>query len=490
MNATTRETDAHESDSAELRSQAQIVPIDRLVESPLNPRKHFDPVTLGELANSMLGGVGIIAPLVVRRNGTPGTFEVIDGARRLRAAQLAGVTEAPIVIRDLSDVQVLELMLVANNQRDDVHPLEEADGYAALMQAGASYTVEAIALKVGKSASYVYQRLKLLQLTDEAKQAFYDGTITIAHAVRLARLTPEQQGSALAVCFVEDLFHRDTDRREPAPVHTLDRWIASHVREQVKAEDTAHYYPELFAAVEALQEEAPGAKLLELSESYHVNQDLGTKKHGAIGRGRWLAIDGPRDRCAHVQRGVVVHGGPMRILEVCASKGCPKHFPAPKMVPGSETDPNGVRQSAERREAEQKRWEAERAAEQAREDAWKTLYPKLLAAFADHVKGLKVTPALLQVALRERCRPRSWTLSQAMRATGGITVRNLGQVLAVYAFVNEGSTWYVKSRLAACARKFKFDLTKAIKQIEAAEPPAAKKKSTAARKASKKGRRS
>lgn len=463
---------------------AQLVPIDRLVESPLNPRKHFDPVRLGELAASMAGGVGIIAPLVVRRNGTPDTYEVIDGARRLRAAQLAGVTEAPIVVRDLDDVQVLEMMLVSNNQREDVHPLEEAEGYAALMHAAAGYTVEAIALKVGKSSSYVYQRLKLLQLTEPAQKAFYAGEITIAHAVRLARLTPEQQGDALEECTVRDLFHGGPERddvREPAPVHVLDQWIASHVRERVHAEETAYYFPDLLAQVEAIREAEPAAKLLELSESYHVNQDLGTKKHGALGRGRWTAIRTARERCPNVQRGVVVHGGPIRVLEVCATKGCPKHFPAAQKPAGSSQSREEFQAAAQRQREEA---EARRRKTEEERQAWEALQPKALRAFAAHVASLPVTPELIKLLVGP------YVLAQATRHTGPVTAKNLGQVLAL-AIVYSYDIFSRETFLRA-VKPFKFNLGH-VEQAEkpaAAKPERAAKKTPTARKAKPAARRS
>lgn len=127
-------------------------------------------------------------------------FEIIAGERRWRAARLAGLSDLPCVIRQLTDVQALEVMTIENLQREDLHPLDEADGYARLRELG-GYEVEAIAEKVGKSASYVYQRLKLKDLAGDARKAFEEEKITAGHAILLARLQPAHQRQALKSIF-------------------------------------------------------------------------------------------------------------------------------------------------------------------------------------------------------------------------------------------------------------------------------------------------
>ena len=113
----------------------QLLDHDRIEPSPLNPRKHFNQEKLVELAQSFGGGVGIIEPLVVR--ATPGgRFEMIAGERRWRAAGLAGLEQVPVIVRDLTDAQVLEIMVIENNQREDINPLEEADGFSRLLSNG------------------------------------------------------------------------------------------------------------------------------------------------------------------------------------------------------------------------------------------------------------------------------------------------------------------------------------------------------------------
>jgi ParB/RepB/Spo0J family partition protein len=116
-----------------------------------------------------------------------GRYEIVAGERRFRAASAAGLTEIPAIVRDLTDAEALELQVIENNQRVDVHPLEEAEGYEALMQ-HAHYSVDDMAAKVGKSRAYVYARLKLLALCEAGRKALYEGTISASIALLLARI--------------------------------------------------------------------------------------------------------------------------------------------------------------------------------------------------------------------------------------------------------------------------------------------------------------
>ncbi len=168
----------------------RTVPLEQVVESSANPRRHFDERGLAELTASVQEK-GVLVPLLVRP--VNGHYEIVAGARRRRAAAAAGLAEVPVLVRELTDDQALEAAVIENLQREDVHPLEEASGYRALMER-ARHDVESIAAKVGKSVSYVYQRLQLLKLIDPLQELFLEGEITAGHAVELARLTqPDQQ---------------------------------------------------------------------------------------------------------------------------------------------------------------------------------------------------------------------------------------------------------------------------------------------------------
>ncbi len=150
------------------------VSIDDVRPSATNPRKHFDEGALAELAES-IRAKGIIQPLLVRRIPPDDAdrlqaFEVVAGERRYRAAKIAEQKTIPVVVRDLTDTEALELQLIENLHRNDLHPLEEAEGYEHLQKLN-GYSVEELAVKVLKSKAYVYARLKLLALGPLARKA-------------------------------------------------------------------------------------------------------------------------------------------------------------------------------------------------------------------------------------------------------------------------------------------------------------------------------
>lgn len=162
-----------------------------IVPSPTNPRKHFDPAKLAELTESVKMR-GVLQPILVRKHhGIENRFEIVCGERRWRAATAAKIGEMPVMICDLDDEAVLEVQVIENLQRDDLHPLEEAEGYDALMKMH-GHTAADIAAKVGKDKSYVNKRMKLLALIPKARETFYANKITPSIALLLARLPDEK----------------------------------------------------------------------------------------------------------------------------------------------------------------------------------------------------------------------------------------------------------------------------------------------------------
>lgn len=162
------------------------IPMSLVDESKTNPRKTF--VHVEELAADV-GVHGILQNLLLRpKKG--GRFEVVFGARRYRAAKIAKLETIPAAVRELDDATTLELQIVENSHREDVHPLEEADGYQTLHEKY-GHSVEEIAAKVGKSTAHVYARLKFATLIPEARQAFFDGKLTAATALLVARVPDE-----------------------------------------------------------------------------------------------------------------------------------------------------------------------------------------------------------------------------------------------------------------------------------------------------------
>lgn len=174
-------------------AKMEVLKLDIVVGSKLNQRKTFDEEKLKELAES-IKEKGVIQPIVVRPAGDK--YEIVSGERRVRASKMAGVDTIPAVIRELDDHQALEVMVIENLQREDVHPLEEAEGYEALIKKHGYKSAEDIAVKVGKSKWYVYNRLKLCDLIPENRKLFYSGEISPSVALLVARLRPQDQKAA------------------------------------------------------------------------------------------------------------------------------------------------------------------------------------------------------------------------------------------------------------------------------------------------------
>jgi ParB family chromosome partitioning protein len=163
-----------------------------LIESKTNPRRTFEETALKELAES-IRIQGVLSPLLVRPL-TENGFEIIAGARRYRAAQMAEAPAVPVRIVHLSDAAALEAQLVENLIRSEIHPMEEAQGFRALLDLeDPKYSIEQIAAKVGKSPVFVASRLKLSDLVPAAVEAFYADAIGVGHALLLAKRPPSSR---------------------------------------------------------------------------------------------------------------------------------------------------------------------------------------------------------------------------------------------------------------------------------------------------------
>ena len=156
----------------------RMVAIHQVVKSPWQPRRAFKPEALQELSDS-IKTMGVIQPVVVRKVGNQ--FELIAGERRFRASQAAGLTEIPALLREVSDLEAMEMALIENVQREDLNLIEEAEGYRALM-AKAGLTQEEISQRVGKARATVANSLRLLDLSDTIKKALSDEVLSAGHA--------------------------------------------------------------------------------------------------------------------------------------------------------------------------------------------------------------------------------------------------------------------------------------------------------------------
>lgn len=384
----------------------QTLALGDLRESKANPRQHFDQVTLAELAASIKAH-GVITPILCRP--VNGHFEIAAGHRRFRASKLAGVDTIPAVVREMSDDQLLEVLVTENLQREDVHPLEEAHGYKALMKAG--YTVERIAERVGRSEKYVYDRMKLMQLGKKAQALFFAGTITAGHAILLSRISVADQDRAIE----EDhgllrpdngLFDptapdrgEENDPVKPVSVRELDAWIARHVRfDPTKAD------PVLFTGAAAAQAEEP-EKLIAITREAQLSDDTRSGGSKVLGPRSWRSASGLIDdaydwgkvrqskTCELSVRGVFVTGpGRGEVLPVCiAKKKCLVHYGAEirarkKAEKARTAAPTGKAKA----EPKEDRWAAEDRKRKAATAAWIAATPALFKAAAERVAGATV----------------------------------------------------------------------------------------------------
>jgi ParB/RepB/Spo0J family partition protein len=190
----------------------------------MNPRKFFDARQLAELTESVKRH-GVLEPLVIRANETPGEWEIVCGARRYRAANAAGLAEVPVVVRTLSDDETAIIQLVENGQRAGLSPLEEAETFAALEAKG--LTAAEIAKQLSRKASEVARRLPLARTAKRVKDALASGLLPVEYAELIARIPDTKlQAEALGEIIVEEYFTRSEQPiRRPVPFAEAKRIV-------------------------------------------------------------------------------------------------------------------------------------------------------------------------------------------------------------------------------------------------------------------------
>lgn len=325
------------------------IQLSELVESPWNPRKHWDPVKLAEMADSLRKGQ--LTPITVRPIvGKHDRYEIGAGHRRYRAAPAAGLTSLLAVVREIDDVAFLELLTIENKQREDVAPLDEAAGFRLLMEK-AGYDVAKLAARIGLSTKYVYDRLKLLQLVPEAKQYLEDGTITAGHAILLARLTPADQkrvmgnpktvnrayGAGSGLWEGEEADH---DPDQPGlelklPVKAVSvRELATYINDHVRFRPEENDLPNLFPAAAAALQNAEPDDLDPVYITYdHVLRDSAKDgKQRTYSVVSWRRADGKQKSkvCDWSRIGIVAAGRDRGdAFRVCVNRDkCVVHFSA------------------------------------------------------------------------------------------------------------------------------------------------------------------
>ena len=198
--------DADDYASLERVRPARELPVEFLKPNPDQPRQHFDETALKELAAS-IAEKGILQPILVRRAGDDSNeYQIVAGERRWRAAQLAGLHNVPVIVKDLTDAETLEVALIENVQRSDLNPVDEAQGYQALIKEF-QYTQEELAKIIGKSRSHIANALRLLTLPESIFAMLIDGRLTAGHARTLI-------GADNALELASDILSRGLNVRE------------------------------------------------------------------------------------------------------------------------------------------------------------------------------------------------------------------------------------------------------------------------------------
>lgn len=187
----------------------RTLPVESLSPNPFQPRRHFDETELANLVESVRAN-GVLMPILVRRRaGSEDAYEIIAGERRWRAAQIAQLHEVPVVVKELSDAQTLEVALIENIQRQDLTPLEEAEGYRRLLDEF-NHTQEQLGHVVGKSRSHIANMIRLLGLPPAVKEMLQDGRLTAGHGRAL--LAADDPEAAAERVVAKGLNVRETER--------------------------------------------------------------------------------------------------------------------------------------------------------------------------------------------------------------------------------------------------------------------------------------
>ncbi len=379
-----------------VQSEYRNLPLASLTESAMNPRRSFDEAALNELAES-IRNQGLLSPLLVRPKG-PQSFEIVAGARRYRAAQLAGQESVPVRIVELTDAQALETSIVENLIRAEVHPMEEASGFRALLNLEEpKYSIEQISARTAKTPAYITGRLKLTDLVPAVVEVFYRDEIGTGHALLLAKLQPAQQEEALTACFREDYVSGGKPRRILLPVRQLQEWIERHILLELDSapfpKDDAELVPEagacltcpkrtgfntlLFAEIKADACTSPDCyqskvdafvaktivakpKLVQITRAYGKPQD----DSPAIPRNQYVEIraEKPTNQkqaewpeyktCKYTTEAIVTEGSDKgELRRICSNADCSIHHPKKAKAPANDGAFKAAQEKQRREEA-------------------------------------------------------------------------------------------------------------------------------------------
>ncbi len=237
---------------SENKNSTITLPISEIEPNKDQPRQEFDETALAQLAESITAH-GLLQPLLVRPL-LSGGYQIVAGERRYRACRMAGITEVPVLIRELSDVETLEIALIENLQRENLNPIEEAYGYKTLIDEY-DFSQEEVSKSVGKSRPAIANALRLLNLPEYIRQKVEQGAITSGHARALLPLEDDEQKQELCdIIILNDLSVRQVEKIVKAKL--------SKTEEKPDKQDKITVKPKYFSEVELALTEHLGKKVV------------------------------------------------------------------------------------------------------------------------------------------------------------------------------------------------------------------------------------
>jgi ParB family transcriptional regulator, chromosome partitioning protein len=465
--------------------QFKEIPLEQLRKSPTNPRRRRDPKKFEDLVASVKEK-GIIQPIVVRAN-LNGAFasqpyEIVVGEGRYLAAKKVELPGVPAMVRELSDLDVVEIQLIENKHREDMNCLDEAEGYQRLSKDG-GYSIQRIAERIGLSEKYVYDRIKLLQLITEAKNLVLSERITAGHAILLARLHPDDQKRAIDGGLFEHehlLFnpHATDDELEKLPkeelkymekkarsVRELQGWIDEHVRFDRKAPDPM-LFPETSATVTAAAETKE--KVIQITHDHYIQPDAKEGNAERIYTERsWKLADGSSKKAKTCEKSVtgVVVVGPERgaAHKVCVHKECPVHWAKEKRE-RLKMQSRSTEAQRRRDEADRERARLEREREEAKREAWKKAKPAVTQACLEKVQTARFG-ALAPIVYGDR----NWQSKDVLKLFKPKSLEDLGRFAALRELLYVAESWDAYQRFPKLAKQIGVDVQKMLQPPRSAK---------------------
>lgn len=458
-------------EQVDAREYFEEYPLEAIQESLLNPRTHYDAHALQELAESLTTNSQLTPALGRPVEGgasvkVDGVYwlpvELAAGHRRLRALRLAGIPTMRLFRQVMTDAEFVEALQIENLQRDNLHPMDEARGFRSLMDV-VGYDIPRLAARVGRDRTYVYDRLKLLQLVPDAQTLFLAGRFELGHAIQLARLGPSDQARAIESrrggngrvgglfihedallteeeeVTLEELQEKEWDDAaesldpiartaglKPVSVRELKGWIDRHVRFRPEEVDLPNLFPETEGALQVAAENE--LKVVKITREHLVTDEAKDPNERTYGNRSWKRADGtvaePRPlggkspapaTCGYGVMGVVVAGpGRGEAFIVCVSKkSCKVHW-AKEMREAAQGAKEGPRSHQPDKVED---WKVFQAKEDAARKRWEKAKPAILEEVATRITAQAV-PHLGTIVLSRIASGRSATVPSTLKGEG------------------------------------------------------------------------